>query len=665
MTVRRTSYPTTGGAAKRASSSQQQQQQPMMKSPTNINKKGPEFVAVVLASSTGTRLFPLTASSSSLLSTTSTLASSEQQSHPKHLLPVAGIPMLHRLLHTLETSLQFTACVVAIAHQDQVTLPSLQQLYKDTDDAKQQQQQKPSELNVVQTAAPATLSSHRSVTVIPTTISSSKWKLTVVRLPEDCSGSGQALRALEQATYDDNVDSSNSSSSSNRCLPIDSHLVVLPSDLIVLDPAPLRAILQAHRHEQQLRHSTSATTKTLSTACTVLLTNVGEVDEHGVPLKESAKHKKGGLAREEEEIEYIALSTLSSSSSSSNGSTSSAITTPPRLIWKQAKLDAEEDEHMSGSTPKLKLPKTRLQSGHVVKVRMDWDDVHVYVLAPWVRSLVQARDSIVSLKEDLVPLLVSRQFKGVVATFGSSSAALLANHTQVGTIDGDTGTGDNGDGSADHHDESSSFSSSFPLLEELTRSFAALDLRNSNARSTTTVLAADETMATTMSSEKHAVAVAAASLPLEYAVRAIVQEPTVLRSHTVPAYLYANRELTRKAMEHSRDASLRPALPPNSVAKAKFQTLLLSGTTLGDKVTFKATVIGKDCQIGSKCRLNNVVLLDHVHVADNTILQNTVVAQGAKIGEHCSLNACQVGPDKVVPAGTKGKEETFLVDDLL
>lgn len=74
---------------------------------------------------------------------------------------------------------------------------------------------------------------------------------------------------------------------------------------------------------------------------------------------------------------------------------------------------------MTGSTAKVELPKPRLHKGKFV-IRTEWNDVHVYSLAPWVRQLIVARKSLMSIQGDLLPLLVSRQFQGKKAAFGSS-----------------------------------------------------------------------------------------------------------------------------------------------------------------------------------------------------------------------------------------------------
>jgi hypothetical protein len=135
---------------------------------------------------------------------------------------------------------------------------------------------------------------------------------------------------------------------------------------VVFEASAIQKLVDTHRQGSQ-------------TACTMLLADVAEEDEHGVPLKESAKQKKGGLAREEEDIDYIALSYTSTDTSTP--------VTPPRVVWKQSKIDVETDEDYVGTTPKLVLPKPRLRHG-VTRVRTEWSDLHVYAFSPWVRRLI-------------------------------------------------------------------------------------------------------------------------------------------------------------------------------------------------------------------------------------------------------------------------------------
>ena len=168
------------------------------------------LTAVILAGTKGSRLFPMTSSET-----------------PKHLLPVAGIPSILRLLETL---VNFPEIVIAISPEDGQTKKVVENVAKLKDDK--------GDIWIFE--------------------SSKNQKITLVKLGEECFGSIDALRQVETS---DVIDSQ-------------SRVVVFPGDLVFLkkdlDLGPL------------LRLDTDS-------ACTALLVDVGEVDEHGVPLKESAK----------------------------------------------------------------------------------------------------------------------------------------------------------------------------------------------------------------------------------------------------------------------------------------------------------------------------------------------------------------------------------------
>ena len=173
----------------------------------------PEFTAVILAATTGARLFPLTS-----------------EDAPKHTLPIAGVPVILRLLQAVAAS-GFVQCVVALANSDSTTLTLLKEELGEQ------------------------ISQH--VFRFQSTM-----QVTIHILSDECAGSGEALRQI------DGVISSNS------------HVVVLPGDLLVFETSLFTQLVDAHRQSNLT---------SVSTACTMLLADVGEQDEHGVPLKESSK----------------------------------------------------------------------------------------------------------------------------------------------------------------------------------------------------------------------------------------------------------------------------------------------------------------------------------------------------------------------------------------
>jgi NDP-sugar pyrophosphorylase family protein len=524
----------------------------------------------------------------------------------EHLLPVAGIPILVRLVTALQAA-GFADAVIVLDSKDTSTRTTLvSTLHGVTVD-------KDSGIsNVHETEAGSGIGSNI------TRLSWLNMTLTLLTLDTPCRSDGEALRRVQESNL----------------IAADRHLLVVPGDLVV--PAtgrPLRELLHMHR----LSFTSWDTTFGMGTTtakqgeqrgvapagCSILLTHVGATDEKGHPLKESAKQKKGLLSRDEEDIDYMAM------------------TGDGQLVWKQPKLDVEDDKEMVGSTPKLVLPKARLPrlrlsnsgTSTALRVGTEWNDVQCYCLAPWVRRLLVVRTAplLQSLRHDLLPLLIQRQFKGMAATLGR--------HVALETIES-----------------------------------LIMDSTSSVGSTTAHHVATRADVSTGLPPEK-------TKLPqrVDYSVLARVTTDTlVVRATSIAAYLYANREVTHAIAASPPPPTTTPrgaqTLPPVVVAKpgasfavpegtlvhAKMHSIVLSDCQLAEKVTFKASVVGRHCQLGTNCRLNNVVLHDDVVVGDQTMLQNTIVGHHAVIGDNCSLNDCQVGANVSVPSGTKAKGEAFM-----
>ena len=181
----------------------------------------PRACALILAATHGSRLFPMT--------------STEM---PKHLLPVAGIPCILRLLESLAFIPQI---VMAISPDDSATVPLLQSTLSPEQSAEQQQLQHKDE---------------KSMTI---SINGRLKTITVVKLGTHRFGPVDVLREIEE----------------KQIIHPSTRIVVFPGDLVFLDKNVMDL-------DALLRPPTASD-------CIVLLVDVGEVDENGVPLKESAK----------------------------------------------------------------------------------------------------------------------------------------------------------------------------------------------------------------------------------------------------------------------------------------------------------------------------------------------------------------------------------------
>ena len=301
---------------------------------TNV---GPEFVAVILAATAGTRLFPLTSEGDDehgggglsddddefdalpqepdseeggrddggtgdrnvgakvAEAAAGTSSDDDDPTVPKHLLPVAGTSIVRRLLGSV-ASAGFSRCVVAVAASDNgLTAKSVLA------------EEAAASSGGGGSSSISRVGDHVLRLVIGGCSSSSSaggggkkgkgstdgavktMEIYIVTLGASCGGSADAIRHLSGA----------------GAVPASSHLVILPGDLVLAaslgDGSSLRLLADAHRRGQQsgcTRSERAGDASFAPPACTVLLSDVGDEDENGIPLKESAKvrSERGGMS---------------------------------------------------------------------------------------------------------------------------------------------------------------------------------------------------------------------------------------------------------------------------------------------------------------------------------------------------------------------------------
>jgi NDP-sugar pyrophosphorylase family protein len=585
----------------------------------------PEFVAVVLAATVGAGLLPLT--------------SAPPGGVPKHLLPIVGIPAVVRLLlHLTEPqSVRFQHVILAVSHQDHdVTLSTVQLYTKDWNWVERE--------NSTEGLASVRMFQLKNLDV----------QISFVSLSGQCDGSADAIREIEGQK--DLIPSP-------HC-----NVVVIPGDLVLLQNASvIQSLVGAHRRNNPSFLSPSV----LSTACTVLLADVGQVDEQTrLPLKESAKVKKGvGYARDENEIEYMALQYSHDDDSSS-----------PRLILKASKIAVETDRDLTGQTPKLALPKSRLLNvSGFTRVRTEWYDLRVYILSPWVRFLLRVNRPgharrIASLSADLLPLLIQYQFRSIGETLVQVAPhATREDLAQLRTIiEGRFARRvENDDESGDAAPSSNS-----ALSGALTPNSMESD-PGTNAMD-------DGLLASRLEQEDAGWILPSSSsaqqqVSASYAVRALVAPSTAaVRIRSIPMYLHASKDMLTMATTDS-STTTGPAtgadLPSGAVVHAKFQSCFLveeradtddlaqarnhSSLANFKAGNFRTTCLGRSVTLGAQTKCQNCIVLDHAILGNQVSLQNCVVGTGAVIGANSSLHDCQVAPYYEVPVGTKAKGQAF------
>jgi len=314
--------------------------------------RDPEFVAVILAGRFGSRLFPLTSDVDqqqqqhhTATTTTgveegndndawecSTSGTGAKRTKPraklKHLLPLGGEPILVRLLQTIQCSGDMNHVIVAVAQHDHITLSALKEHYKScavisttpichssislfsmgssssavVDDA----------TATPTTGNPSHLATLTTITIVtgpmgPTNNTTNKtassttprqppFTISLVHLKSShCVGSADALRYLSSLMMKQNDKDMNHK---KYLLPQNSNILLMAADIVLEGRGILGLLAEAHRRGRVIGGS-SNTTPTHTATCnsttfaissiTMLLSDVGEEDENGIPLKESAK----------------------------------------------------------------------------------------------------------------------------------------------------------------------------------------------------------------------------------------------------------------------------------------------------------------------------------------------------------------------------------------
>lgn len=291
------------------------------------------------------------------------------------------------------------------------------------------------------------------------------------------------------------------------------------------------------------------------------------------------------------------------------------------------------DEDNTGSTPKLHIPKARLHSPmNQIMIKTVWSDLHVFCFSPWTLKLLAVKEHMKEIGKEFVPFLIDWQCRGVLSAFGVQDHSEEVDEDVMEAIS--EAMGDlrvNKDiGNASNHGIDDGFNDLMDSIGGEDRPFIV----------SAHILSRDESK-------------------------------LMVRACTIPAYLYACREIvshainTTKYQEDDRgpQQKLLPLhhllFPKGTSVSTKFNTVTFPDSYIGDKVQAKSCTIGRGVKIGGQSRLNNVVIHDNVTIGENCVLQNSVLSAGCIIGSNSNLNDCQIRCNANLQNGTKLKGEGY------
>jgi len=322
---------------------------------------------------------------------------------------------------------------------------------------------------------------------------------------------------------------------------------------------------------------------------TMLLTNA--------PIEENEKKRKE-LKIDDEDQEYIGLSEDS------------------RVLVKASVIDIEKS---------LSISKPLLNRCANLTIRNDLLDVGIYVMSKWVMEFIKSNKSFSSLRMDLIPYLVNRQYQTKEFLY-KEIPALINRKRHLDVLDSWLIS------------KQSSFSDgSLDLVQHLS------DCIISNKEESNCNINNNDLLRL-------------------YALVYDIQPTDGQNSPFILAKVINNQSymtINREVPLHQH-SSITPWPRINFLKKE--QSVVGNNCEIGDKVTYKYCSIGSNVKISAKSKLNNCVIMNHVVIGENCTIQNSIICSNAIIENNCNLNECQVGAGVRVNTGSKIKSDS-IVDD--
>eukprot|EP00045_Choanoeca_perplexa_P017757 m.264850 g.264850 ORF g.264850 m.264850 type:complete len:483 (-) comp17625_c0_seq11:76-1524(-) len=269
-----------------------------------------------------------------------------------------------------------------------------------------------------------------------------------------------------------------------------------------------------------------------------------------------------------------------------------------RVMYRSSEADLVDTEAM-------RLRRHTLRHHPQIVLRNDLLDAHVYIFARWVLDYLKVKDQISTIRGELVPDLVHKQFSKPKAEEPND----IFNFLPVAPVDATRRLG---------------------LSQESVKEFGCY------------AYVVPSHGITKPHEDPKAYFIARANTTTNYADL----------NHAVPKHfdtLYPIQGATPMAVD------------PNAVTDAaQFgpECIIGTGTEVG-KSTLKRSIIGCHIKIGDKCKISGCVILDHVTIEDGAVLTNCLISSNATIGAKCSLSNCRVASDYEIKAESKATNEAF------
>ncbi|XP_022110388.1 translation initiation factor eIF-2B subunit gamma-like [Acanthaster planci] len=132
-----------------------------------------------------------------------------------------------------------------------------------------------------------------------------------------------------------------------------------------------------------------------------------------------------------------------------------------------------------------------------------------------------------------------------------------------------------------------------------------------------------------------------------------------IRANTLAAYCEANRQIPQQRQLVGEDPLIHPTATIKTKSQVGQDSMLGEGTTIGEKVSVKRSIIGKHCIVGDKVKIINSVVMDHVNISEGCTIQGSIVCGNTHVSEAVEMKDCLIGSSQNIPPKAKYSNEVI------
>ncbi|KAH7641050.1 hypothetical protein HUG17_8519 [Dermatophagoides farinae] len=254
------------------------------------------------------------------------------------------------------------------------------------------------------------------------------------------------------------------------------------------------------------------------------------------------------------------------------------------------------------TTDSIPLKRSILECCPYFQLRTDLIDSHIYLFRNWILDYLQHETGIRSIKFDLLPSLVRKQFRRQNSDRSTESSRPYEN---------------------DEQSKKSKRFIDFIQIPELETYMADINLNQ-------------------IDNENHE---KKSKSSLINCVALIIDTGHLVRVNNLLGFCQANRFL----------------IDQKSISN---NSLINHNSKLGEKTMLKRTVIGNNCKIGDQCHLTNCIIQDNATIENGCQLINSVICSDVYLEGNVVLENCIVGPRYRVGEKSHYRNESLIQEML-